>query len=115
MSARPAHLCACAALAGLILLCLAWELWLAPLRPGGSWIALKALPLLAPLMGVLHGRIYTYQWSLLLILAYFIEGVVRAWSDTGLSALLAQLEIGLAAVFFAAAIAYVRCVTRPRG
>ena len=22
-----------------------WELWLAPLRPGGSWLALKALPL----------------------------------------------------------------------
>jgi uncharacterized membrane protein len=114
VSARMAQLAACAALAGLILLCLAWELWLAPLRPGGSWIALKALPLLAPLPGVLRGRVYTFRWSLLLVPAYFAEGVVRAWSDTGAAASLARLEIALAAIFFAAAIAYVRCVTRPR-
>ena len=25
----------------LIFLCLAWELWLAPLRTGGSWLVLK--------------------------------------------------------------------------
>jgi len=28
-------------LIGLIFLCLAWELWLAPIRPGGSWLVLK--------------------------------------------------------------------------
>jgi uncharacterized membrane protein len=114
VNARVAHLAACVALAGLILLCFAWEVWLAPLRPGGSWIALKTLPLLAPLPGVLRGRVYTFRWALLLILAYLAEGVVRAWSDTGASALLAGLEIGLAAAFFAAAIAYVRCATRLR-
>ena len=32
-------------LLGLIILGLAWELVLAPLRPGGSWIALNVLPL----------------------------------------------------------------------
>ena len=108
MTARAAYLAACASLIALIFLCLAWELWLAPLRPGGSWLALKALPLLAPLMGVLHGRIYTYQWSLLLIPAYFIEGVVRAWSDTGAAAWAARSEIVLAVAFFASAIACVR-------
>ena len=34
---------AVAALLALIALCLAWELVLAPLRPGGSWLALAEL------------------------------------------------------------------------
>ena len=108
MTARLAYLASCTSLIALVFLCLAWELWLAPLRPGGSWLALKALPLLAPLFGVLHGRIYTYQWSLMLVLAYFIEGVVRAWSDTGAAEWLARTETALAVAFFASAIAYIR-------
>ena len=112
---RTAYVVACASLIALIFLCLAWELRLAPLRPGGSWLALKALPLLAPLFGVLHGRIYTFQWTLLLILAYFTEGVVRAWSDPGLAARLALAEIGLALAFFVAGLAYVRCAARSAG
>ena len=100
---------AVAALAALIALCLAWELWLAPLRPGGSLLALKALPLAAPLAGILAGRRYTYQWSSLLILAYFAEGATRAWSDAGLSRTLAWVEIALSLVFFAAALGYARC------
>ena len=59
------------ALVALIGLCLAWELWLAPLRPSGSWLALKALPLALPLTGVFLGKRYTYQWASMLILAYF--------------------------------------------
>lgn len=92
----------------LIFLCLAWELWLAPLRPGGSALAFKALPLLFPLFGVLRGKRYTYQWASLLILAYFTEGVVRAWSERGPSQQLAAVEILLSVVFFIAAILYAR-------
>jgi uncharacterized membrane protein len=92
----------------LIALCLAWELWLAPLRPGGSAAALKALPLALPLGGILKGKRYTYQWSSMLILAYFAEGVTRAWSERGASQLLAGLEILLSLAFFAAAISYAR-------
>jgi uncharacterized membrane protein len=105
---------ACAALILLIFLCLAWELWLAPLRPGGSLMVLKALPLLTPLRGILHGRRYTYQWSSMLILAYFSEGVMRSWADQGISRQLAFGELALSAVFFAAAVGYAR-LTRPRG
>ena len=101
------------ALLALIGLCLAWELWLAPLRPGGSLAALKALPLVLPLTGILRGRRYTYQWSSMLILAYFAEGVVRAWSERGLSQLLAAGEIALSLVFFATVVAYAR-LTRIR-
>jgi uncharacterized membrane protein len=99
---------ASAALIALIFLCVAWELWLAPIRPGGSWLVLKALPLLAPLMGILKGRRYTYQWAPMLVLAYFTEGVVRAWSDSGLSAALAGVELVLSVVFFFAAIYYAK-------
>jgi uncharacterized membrane protein len=95
-------------LAALIVLCLAWELWLAPLRAGGSLMALKALPLALPLAGIVAGRRYTYQWSSLLVLAYFAEGATRAWSDAGLSRQLAALEIVLSLAFFAAAVAYAR-------
>lgn len=99
---------ASAALCALIALCLAWELWLAPLRPGGSYIALKALPLLLPLPGILSGKTYTYQWSSMLVLFYLAEGAARALSEGGTSQLLAVLEIVLSAVFFAAVVTYVR-------
>ena len=90
------------------MLCVSWELWLAPLRPGGSLIALKALPLALPLGGILSGRRYTYQWSSMLILAYVAEGVTRAWSEAGLSQQLSFLEIILSAAFFGAAVSYAR-------
>lgn len=104
---------ASAALVALILLCLAWELWLAPVRPGGSLLALKALPLALPLAGVFAGRRYTYQWSSMLILGYFAEGVTRAWSERGASQALAALEVVLSLAFYAAAVGFARA-TRGR-
>ena len=114
MTFRSLYLCACSSLIALIFLCLAWELRLAPIQPGGSWLALKCLPLLAPLFGILHGRRYTYQWASMLILLYFTEGVVRATSETGVSQWLATGEIVLSLVFFASAIGYVRRSRSPR-
>jgi uncharacterized membrane protein len=105
---RNLRLASIATLAALIALCLAWELWLAPLRPGGSLLALKALPLALPLGGILKGRRYTYQWSSMLILAYLAEGVTRAWAERGTSQLLATFEILLSLLFFAAAVSYAR-------
>jgi uncharacterized membrane protein len=95
-------------LVALIFLSLAWELVLAPLRPGGSWAVLKVLPLMAPLFGVLHGKRYTYQWSTLLIWLYVAEGAARAYTDRGLSGELAMAEAVLALAYFAFAVAYVR-------
>jgi len=87
-------------LLALIVLSLLWERWLAPIRPGGSWLMLKAVPLLLPLRGLLSGKRYTYQWSSLLILAYITEGLVRATSDTGTSQMLAVGEAVLATIYF---------------
>ena len=105
---RNLRLGATVSLIALILLCLAWESVLAPLRPGGSLLVLKATPLLLPLFGILRGKRYTYQWSSMFILFYFTEGVVRAWSDVGLSAQLALLELLFTILFFVCAIYYAR-------
>lgn len=99
-------------LLGLIVLSLLWERWLAPIRPGGSWLMLKAVPLLLPLRGLMHGKRYTYQWSSLLILAYLTEGLVRASSDTGTSQILAMIEMTLAGIYFICVLLFCR-ETRP--
>lgn len=98
---------------GLIVLCVVWELWLAPLRPGGSWLVLKALPLLLALRGVLKGDLYTLQWAAMLVLLYFMEGVVRAWSDTqDMWVFMACIEIVLSTIFYVCALLYLRPAKR---
>lgn len=92
----------------LIGLCLAWEMRLAPLRPGGSWLVIKVLPLLLLARGLLHGRRRTFQLGSLLIWLYFTEGVTRAWSERGLAAQLAGLEILLSLLLFATIVWYCR-------
>ena len=108
MSPRALNVITSASLIALIALCLAWELWLAPQRAGGSWLVLKVLPLLIPLFGILRGKRHTHRWMTLFIIAYFVEGVVRATTDKGLSAQLAGIEIALTLVLFVSAILYVR-------
>ena len=99
---------AVASLLGLIVLGVAWELWLAPVRPGGTLLALKVLPLCFPLTGLLKNRMYTYRWLSLLIWLYFTEGVVRAWSDAAPSNYLALIEVALCLALFAACALHVR-------
>lgn len=98
-------------LIALIGLCLLWEVWLAPLRPGGSWMMLKVIPLMAALMGVLKGRRYTYQWLSMLVLLYLTEGVVRA-NDAGLAGWLAVGEAVLSGLLFMSVVTYAR-ITAP--
>jgi uncharacterized membrane protein len=111
---RIAHWSAIVSLIALIFLCLLWESVLAPLRPGGSFLMFKALPLLAPLTGILRGGVQTYLWTPLLALVYFSEGVVRGWSETGAGQPLALTEVALAVVLFASCVWYVRNVRPPR-
>jgi len=101
-------------LVALISLCLVWEGWLAPLRPGGSWLILKAVFLLLPLFGILRGKRYTYKWLSLFIQFYLLEGALRATSDIGLSKWLAMGETVLAAVIFVATVLYIRATRAPQ-
>ncbi|CAB3698134.1 MULTISPECIES: DUF2069 domain-containing protein [Achromobacter] len=107
------RLVASVSLFALIVLCVTWETVVAPVRPGGSWMLLKALPLAFPLRGILRGNLYTYQWASMLSLLYLMEGAVRAMSDPApLSVLMAWGEIILSATFFLSAIFYVRPAKR---
>ncbi|WP_426210945.1 DUF2069 domain-containing protein [Massilia sp. TWP1-3-3] len=103
------HLGAIASLVALIVWLVVWEVVVAPLHPGGSWLALKAVPLLIPLGGVIKRDIYTLQWSSMVILLYFIEGSVRAWSDKlPASQLMAWGEVVLVCIYFVCALLYLR-------
>ncbi len=105
---RFSRMLAVASVLSLILLGLAWELWLAPLRPGGSWWAIKVLPLTLALPGLLKHRMYTYRWMSLAVWLYFTEACVRGWSDAWPSNALAITEGVLCLVLFVACGLHVR-------
>lgn len=100
-----------AAILGAILCVLgvAWELWLAPLRPG-SLLWLKVLPLLVCLPWLWRGSIVMHQWWSMVVLVYFTEGVVRATTETGMSRWLASVEIVASLGMWVAVLAYVASV-----
>lgn len=108
------QIAASASLIALIFLCLAWEGWLAPLKPGGSWMTLKAAFLLPALFGILRGKRYTYKWLSLFIQFYLMEGLLRSTSDSGLSQWLAVGETVLALIVFVSAILFVRATRAPK-
>ena len=99
---------AVACLVGLVVLGLGWELAWAPVKPGGSLIALKVVPLCFALAGLLKNRMYTYRWLSLLVWIYFTEGVVRAWGDKPPSNWLAMVEVALCLGLFAACVLHVK-------
>ena len=99
---------AAVSLLGLIVLGVLWEMVLAPIRPGGSLLALKVLPLILPLAGVMKNRMYTYRWLSLLLWLYFTEGIVRAWSDKAPGNYLAMIEVVLCLILFAACSLHVK-------
>lgn len=90
----------------LALLCLAWELWLAP--TGRGTLAIKALPLLLPLTGLWRYRMYTYRWVSLMIWLYVTEGLVRGTSEGGIGMALAWIEVLLSVTVFVACAAQIR-------
>lgn len=96
----------------LIALCAAWELWIAPLREGGSWLALKALPLCLPLSGIVKGRVYTYQYSSMLILIYFAEAFMRIFDISPASRACAVLATLCCTVFFISCLFFIKDAQR---
>ena len=103
---RRMRLATLAVLAALIALCLAWELWLAP--TGSGTLAVKVLPLVLCVAGLLRHRMYTYRWLSLLVWLYFMEGAVRVTTESGLSQVLAGLEVVLSVLLFACSAFYIR-------
>jgi uncharacterized membrane protein len=95
-------------LVALVLLLVLWELTLAPLRPGGSWLALKALPLALLLPGAMRGSLNALRAAALVLPLYAAEGIVRGWSESGRHAVVAWTAAVLAVAAFAAVLAFVR-------
>lgn len=110
---RLSRALALGSLAALVVLGLAWELWLAP--TGSGTLAVKVLPLVFALPGLMRHRMQTHRWLALLVWLYVLEGLTRATSESGLSSVLAVLEVVLALVLFAACSWHIRSrLAQPR-
>ncbi len=113
---RLLYRAAIASYTALILLVLLWEGWLAPSPhpAAGFWLAVKGVPLLLPARGVFKGNPRTIVIASLIVLLYFIEGIVLAYASHGPGGLsrtvatLASLEIILSTGFIVLAGQYVR-------
>ena len=70
---------------GLIIFIASWLLLIEPVP--AHEISIKILlgigPLMFPLRGLLHGKIYTHQWSMYLALFYFLVGAWYAGAEEG--------------------------------
>ena len=107
LSKNPYQLIATAAFIDLFILCVAWEWFISPLRPGGSWLILKAIPLLFAIPGLWKGNVYTMQWASMLILLYITEGLVRIL-ETGANFWMAALETTIASVGFVCLLMFLK-------
>jgi uncharacterized membrane protein len=108
---NPYQLIATAAFIDLFILCVCWEWFISPLRPGGSWLILKGLPLLFAIPGIWQGKVYTMQWASMLILIYTTEGLVRIL-ETGANFWLAALEILLSTIGFVCLLVYLKPIKK---
>jgi uncharacterized membrane protein len=97
-----------ALLIALIALCITWELWLAPVRPGGSWLAFKALPLLGCVMGIAKGERRMFQIVSLLVWLYAAEGATRLLGEHGMARGLCVAELLLSLLLFATVAQYAK-------
>ncbi|HQR83830.1 DUF2069 domain-containing protein [Polynucleobacter sp. es-EL-1] len=103
----PYQLIATAAFVDLFILCIAWEWFISPLRPGGSWLILKAIPLLFAIPGLWRGNVYTMQWASMLVLLYVTEGLVRIL-ETGANFWMAVLETSIGTIGFVCLLMYLK-------
>lgn len=98
----------------MVALGVAWEAWLAPVRPGAWVLSLKMLPLALAIPAIARGRRRVYQWWSMGILLYFTEAIVRATSDTGPSVPIAWAQTGLAVLTWGAILLHARRSRPPR-
>ena len=75
----------------MIIFGISWEIWLNPIRPGGSMLWAKVLPLMLALPGLYKARIYTFQWLSLLVWLYMCEALVRVYTTQKIEILLSVI------------------------
>ena len=108
---RASRALAVSSLLALVVLGLAWELWLAP--TGRGTLSLKVVPLAFAVTGLLKNRLYTYRWVSLLVWLYVAEGVVRATTEQAPARPLAIAEVALSMLLFTACAIHVRARLHP--
>lgn len=113
-SATSSHRIAASCWIALIILTIIWDWVYAPLHTGRGLLLLKLLPLSLPLRGIIFGRVYTYQYCSMLILAYFTEGIMRLFDAETLSVVFATAEVALSVSFFIFCLLYVKQFKRPK-
>lgn len=85
-----------------------WYLLIQPIEAKfvSMTLLIQAGPLLFPLRGILHGRVYTHAWAMYLALFYFIIGIWYAGdSSTRLFGIIFSL---LSVLFFIGSMLYTR-------
>ncbi|PCI21669.1 MAG: hypothetical protein COB62_02875 [Piscirickettsiaceae bacterium] len=92
-------------------------LWITVLAPPQTFpIALVIItcvvPLLLPLMGVLHGRDKPVNWAAYLSLLYFIHGTMEAFANPA-TRILGIIEIIISLTVFFSASLYIRRLNKP--
>ena len=104
----PGHLVAVLSWVHLLALTVLWELIAIPEKPAYLWAAVKLLPLLIALPGIVRARSYTMQWASMLVLLYMAEGCVRGMGAGGASQLLGWAQFALAWAAFFGLILHIR-------
>lgn len=108
ISQPSAYRLAVCSLLALIFISLAWELWLSPLRPGGSWLALKALPPCLLLPGILRRQRRTFLLGGMLVLFYTAESIVRLFDAQPISRYCAMAATVASWLFFLSCVLFIR-------
>ncbi len=81
--------------------------WLSPPElPKSIVLVLLVGPLMFPLRGMLHGRLYTFGWSMFLALFYFTIGVI--YSAEAVGRWQGLLVVLFSTMWFVGAVIYVR-------
>lgn len=98
---------------GLLILLSVWTVYLAPptIFPISIVLLFYVGPLLIPMRGLLHGKLYTHAWVHFMALFYFIVGVmVAAGNAAERNYALAQVAFSI--LMFVGSMMYVRVKAR---
>ena len=90
-----------------IIFLILWESVLAPIRPGGSTLVLKAIPLCFPFLGILKGVRRSFQKLSLILQFYFLEAFVRVFDAFPVN-LFAFIEFLLSLILFILLILFLK-------
>ena len=113
MNSRFYYVLALVGYFGLLGLLLVWTIYLAPptIFPVSVVLLLYVGPLLLPLRGLLHGKLYTHAWVHFMALFYFTVGVMVAAANVA-ERHYAIAQVILSIMLFVGSMMFVRSKAR---